>query len=140
MPEQNKQLSLEERTTISFPHTIIPREVGALLDYVSKELKCDVRYQEEVNHSIQASRENSPQVHSQEVVKIEGQMIITHLELILLSFNLIRNITDRGSRYSGLKFFMIPGYDLDEINPSELNLMDYVRQSIDAYFNGNKLG
>jgi len=128
--------SLERLTRVNFPNSIVPGEVRDLLEYVSQNLGCDVRYKEEVNHAIHPDVHNTN--HNKETTKIEGQITQPN-PLVMLSFSLERVILDMRSRYSGLTFFTTPGYRLEELHPSEPDLMRKVGSSVAAYFESNRV-
>jgi len=132
MSKQDKKTSLEEITRIIFPTDITPREVGVLLEHIAKSLNCTFKYQEQVNHSIQP--EDSKVTHNHETIRMDGMIHTIPPSLTILSFGLTRVLTDKESLYSALKFFTTPGYDIEEINPPELLLMDKIGQAIDTYF------
>lgn len=129
MPKQNKQLSLEERTTINFNKPLSPDKIKDFLRHVSETLNCSINY----NQVIKGNMANVLHRNRFEEYTsgIEG-LITRHQPLTILAFSLFRDGRNKKGWYSefdGIRFSTPPCYDLKEIE-----LMDSIRNLVNDYF------
>jgi hypothetical protein len=127
------EMNLLERTTIGFPRNLVPSEARKLLKYISLKLEARARYREDVRHNVEGG------IDASEVSKIEGafEARLGNAKFYITPFSMVREICGYFSRFSGIKFFTTPGYELSELPEEELEAMDSVRKVVGEYFSEN---
>ena len=134
MPE-----TLEDLTTTRFPKDITAKAAEELLRNICNDLSCSVNYQEEIIGKLgYVSDQNGKYVD-----KVSGTFIPSRGKwdhwLVIAPFHLFREPKREWSPdFSGLRFFTTPGYDLDELNPHEIDFMGKVKKYIANYFSDSK--
>ena len=121
-----------ERGTIKFPFAISLEKTEQLLQYVAKNLPADIHYK--ASYHGQFSHEECQDGS----VSLSGT--INHLEPSS-SFDSFESILSQQdyTMISGIRFIMIPGYDLDEYRQEAVELWDQVRTEVEKYFNDKSI-
>jgi hypothetical protein len=132
----DKVTSEIERTTIQFPRILNLRRVNDLFSHISKELPARVYYGAELN--VRFNEGISPE-QEQYIKKREsfigrvGGMITTFKPYVSTQYTLEQGGKSRRF-FDTLRFMITPGYDLEELNPEEVELMDRTKRAAERYF------
>jgi hypothetical protein len=117
-----------ERITIEFPEHIPLNQMIELLDYICDTMPAGVSYQ--VHYFAQ---KQGKEKRSRGSGSIAGQ--IRHNEK-LASFDCFETVqSDKDyTLVGGMRFAMIPDYELSEYRPEAIQLWDDIRERVDYYF------
>lgn len=122
--------SLINRTTINFERELDFEEIVDMFRYLrSKLLHGKINYNFSGFGHVGWDSTGSRDYEERYVADVSGN--IHAKDYLLCNFSLDRSTTDK---FSALKFFTIPGYELSEIPEKELKLMDEARKHIENYF------
>lgn len=123
--------TLEQRTTIGFPRDVTSSEAQKLFKHLCGNLNCIAKYAEETIVSIANGHTGEEERYTG---KIAGSIIEFEPPLVSVDFSLYRNPGQWKESFDGIKFHTPPGYEIEEINPEELDLMDKIRGETGRYF------
>lgn len=116
-----------EKATIKFPHEVGIEKMIELLDFLCKFMPASINYQVQYNMS-----KNGRDQREQGIVSIAGH--INHLEK-LGYFDGFETLQENYKLISGMRFSLVPDYDLDDYRPEQIKLWDEVRKKVGYYFN-----
>ena len=122
-------MSLEdlfERSTIALPNPLDLKEAEGLLSYIAKNLPGRIAYT--ASYYRHSMSDGSVQDGS---VKLGG-MVIKESTFAVDSFESIHDRNDT-TKIAAIKFSPIPGYELSEHRPENIQLWDDVREMIEKY-------
>ncbi|MCR4284669.1 MAG: hypothetical protein NUV97_01330 [archaeon] len=137
---------LMARSTINFPRSIDHKEVGGLLTHVARGIgpATTINYRVSSNENIVPERNNLGSLTGKHIsdpgsATTSGNISTSYgegsgAELAIISFDLKREHRTDIRGYDSMKFFTTPGYSLEELNPTELRLMDNVRAQVRGWF------
>ena len=127
--------TLQEVTNINFRRSLDAKDVAKLLQHVSQDAKCSVRYSETVKVEFGDPVGQESNRTKRDVVDIHGAMHPYNNSVVLSEFILkMAQEPDTPTHFEQLRFQTIVGYDLDELDKREVAFMDRVRASIEKYF------
>ena len=139
MALEEKINSLDEITkesTIDFFIDINLSETKMILEYLAKNLPADIKYNLSYNNHIFYNPEHKQIGRDyKNGAKITGTITSFKKTSEFAHDSFEFKKTEEGlSRFNGIKFQTIPGYNLDEHRPEIRNLWKDVREIIDDYF------
>jgi hypothetical protein len=123
---------LTKRTTITFPGSIDARAVLELFKHISKELGNNARLYGNFSGFFNFSCGSSDERY---VSEMSGNIVQRGITAV--NFSLLRDENNILGGFSDLRFNTPPGYDLEEVNPRELELYDEVRYYLDNFFHSD---
>jgi len=130
---------LMEKVTIKFPRHVVPAEMKNILRYVVEKVgnKCSMNYQTHTHYNVSNNHlgDDSGVREGVGTTKIGGSISTYGKDsFATTSFDVLGDYIDDEYLFNGIRFFTAPGYDIDEIDKNELELMDMVRSHINDYF------
>ena len=123
-----------EKTNIEFPRDVDFEEVKEILGYIVDTIKRNSR----VNTTFSGHLGISQEERECYVSEVSG--LISYLkgeQMGLSGFSLVRSERNLFRNFSGLRFEPPVGYDLDEIDKTELRLYDLTRDCLREYFDNS---
>ena len=130
--------TLAEKTTINFPRTIDEGEAEELFRHLHTELDYEFRYTEKRQKRIGTPRQMANPEDDNYVQEISGGIhSLKKHPLTTMGFQLIRDSAGLDYKFAGFKFFTSPGDELEEVDPSDITLMDNVREGVKTYFSSS---
>jgi len=126
---------LVKRATINFPGPLNLGQTEDLLEYIAREMPGKVYLQEEVHKTFSFEPKVGNLVKDQGTIGISATIINSCNPV---SFDSCESVNyDRDSGFiSGLRFFMVPGFDIPDYRPERMTLWDKVRDLVEDYFYG----
>lgn len=124
-----------QRLTIEFPGGLTLEQTKDLLGYVAKSMPANISYRDSRHGAFFHDPETGALREEQGTVKICADIRATNNPG---TFDTCESInSERDSRFiSGLRFFTIPGYEIQDYRPEAVKLWDNVREIVDDYFYG----
>ena len=125
------------KATINFPSPLSEEQMRALLGYLWKNGNLEVNYKLEIGERT-GNRFDTLVPHDQAVVTslgVSGTIFDTQTHAFD-TFNGEQIIAPRDDKpyIANLKFFIVPGWDLQEYRPEVLRLWDRTRTLTEQYF------
>lgn len=129
---------LMKRSVVEFPRPLPHEEVSGFFRQISEDVLPDVtdslsycfqQHYEITNCDVDGERHDEKAEYLRQV-RVSGDFFRMPA---LVNFRLVHTDDDHPS-FDALQFNTIPGYELDEYSPDEVQLWDDVRESIKKYF------
>ncbi|MBX4212138.1 hypothetical protein KW787_01635 [Candidatus Pacearchaeota archaeon] len=127
-----------ERARIEFSRGVEHDEFQKMFKYLGNALKAEVSYTTEIRNTVGIGRYNQKPVDRTSYGRLSGTLA-RYGDITTLMFDTTQAQRREKDIYTGIQFFIIPGYDnISEVNPKEVELMDESRKCIADYFLKNK--
>ena len=125
---------LVERATINFPRSIDFKEVKKVLRHLRDNIGKDLRINAGFKGYLYIGKEREESY----VSEVSGLMTCLMEDgYVITSFSFLRDKINLSGNFSGLRFEPPVGYDLDEVDRTELRLYGLTRESLKEYFDNS---
>ncbi len=128
---------LTKRLTIEFPGVLTLEQTRDLFGYIARTMPANISYKDSRHGAFFHDPKTGILSEEQGTVKISADIRATNTPG---AFDTCESVNyDRDSKFiAGIRFFVIPDYEIEDYRPEAVRLWDNVRELVEDYFYGSR--